>query len=318
MTEGIRTEFCAAEGGIRVDRFLAANVPQLSRTAIQRLIDDGHVLVNGGPAKASYRLRAGDQVTLIQPSPEPTRLGSEAIALSIVYEDAALLVIDKPAGMVTHPAPGHRSGTLVNALLAHCPELAAVAGDRPGIVHRLDRDTSGLILVAKSDLVRRALQRQFQEHRVHKTYVALLLGHLQPGWGRICAPLERDPVHRQRISVQVGGRDATTEYHVTQHFSHQVGPAAGDYTLVRVEPETGRTHQIRVHFAAIGHPVVADAVYGRRRTALPLGRQFLHAWRLGLEHPVTGQPVEFESPLPHDLAAVLDLLRQPDGRTPLS
>jgi 23S rRNA pseudouridine1911/1915/1917 synthase len=315
MTAETRTELHAAEGGDRLDRFLAARVPELSRSAIQRLIDDGQVSVNGGPARASYRLHAGDDVVLTIPPSEPASLSSDAIPLSIVYEDAALLVIDKPAGMVVHPAPGHRSGTLVNALLAYCPQLAAEAGDRPGIVHRLDRDTSGLIMVAKSDPVRRALQRQFQEHRVHKAYLALLLGHLQPGWGRVCAPLERDPLHRQRMAIRAGGRDATTEYHVLEYFGHQGGPAAGDYTLVRAEPETGRTHQIRVHFASIGHPVVGDAVYGRRHNTLPLGRQFLHAWRLGFEHPLTGKPVEFEAPLPEDLAAVLGLLRQPNEHT---
>jgi 23S rRNA pseudouridine1911/1915/1917 synthase len=183
------------------------------------------------------------------------------------------------------------------------------AGDRPGIVHRLDRDTSGLMVVAKSDPVRRALQRQFAEHRIHKAYLALLHGHLQPAWGRIYAPLGRDPVHRQRISVQAGGREATTEYHVLETFDRQTGPAAGQFTLARAEPETGRTHQIRVHFASLGHPVVGDAVYGHRRTLLPLTRQFLHAWRLGFDHPETGLRVELQTPLPAELAAVLELLR---------
>jgi len=296
---------------MRLDRFLTDRVPDLSRSAIQRLIEEGQVRLNGELAKASHRVRLADVVVLDVPPVVPADLVPEAIRLQIIYEDDALLVVDKPAGMVVHPAPGHRSGTLVNALLAYCPQLAAEAGDRPGIVHRLDRDTSGLIMVAKSDPVRRALQRQFQEHRVRKAYLALLDGHLQPGWGRVCAPLDRDPLHRQRIAVQAGGRGATTEYHVSEYFSHQGGPAAGDYTLVRAEPETGRTHQIRVHFASIGHPVAGDAIYGRRRTPLPLERQFLHAWRLGFEHPVTGRSVEFEAPLPQDLAAVLEILRRP-------
>jgi 23S rRNA pseudouridine1911/1915/1917 synthase len=257
---------------------------------------------------------------LTLPEPEPASHSADAIPLSVIFEDDALLVIDKPAGMVVHPAPGHRSGTLVNALLAYSPDLSAEAGDRPGIVHRLDRDTSGLIMVAKSDRVRRVLQRQFQEHRVHKTYLALLLGQLQPRWGRVCAPLGRDPMHRQRMAVHAGGREATTEYQVLEYYGqagHQAGPAAGDYTLVRAEPETGRTHQIRVHFASIGHPIAGDAVYGRRRTSLPLERQFLHAWRLGFEHPMTGEDLAFEAPLPPDLASVLATLRQANAHLPL-
>ncbi len=306
-----RIELRAAQGGVRLDRFLAAAAPQFSRSAVQRMIDGGHALVNGREAKASHRLRAGDLVVLDPPPPESSQLGSEAIPLAVVFEDASMLVVDKPAGMVVHPAPGHRGGTLVNALLSYCPELAITGGDRPGIVHRLDRDTSGLIMVAKTDVVRRALQRQFQEHQVHKTYLALLDGHLQPSWGRVCAPLDRDPRHRQRISVQTGGRDATTEYRVLEYLTQRAGATPGSYTLVRVEPETGRTHQIRVHFASIGHPIAGDTVYGRRRTPLPLGRQFLHAWRLRFEHPTTAVPIELEAPLPQDLVAVLDLLRQP-------
>ena len=306
-----RIELRATQAGVRLDRFLAAAAPQFSRSAVQRMIDGGHALVNGREAKASHRLRAGDLVVLDPPPPGFSQLGSEAIPLAVIFEDASMLVVDKPAGMVVHPAPGHRSGTLVNALLSYCPELALTGGDRPGIVHRLDRDTSGLIMVAKTDAVRRALQRQFQEHQVHKTYLALLDGHLQPGWGRVCAALDRDPQHRQRISVQTGGRDATTEYRVLEYLTQKAGAAPGSYTLARVEPETGRTHQIRVHFASIGHPVAGDTVYGRRSTPLPLGRQFLHAWRLRFEHPTTAVPIELEAPLPQDLLAVLDLLRRP-------
>jgi 23S rRNA pseudouridine1911/1915/1917 synthase len=230
--------------------------------------------------------------------------------LEIVYEDQALLVVDKPAGMVVHPAPGHPGGTLVNALLAHCPELSTSGDERPGIVHRLDRDTSGLILVAKSNKARRALQRQFKERQVSKAYLALLDGHLQPAWGRIEAPVGRHPQHRQRMTVLAGGREAITEYHVLEQFAHQVGPAAGDYTLVEAQPLTGRTHQIRVHFASIHHPVVGDEVYGRRRQRLPLSRQFLHARRLGFRHPLTGERLSLEAPLPAELSAVLALLHE--------
>ena len=303
-----RIELTVDTGGARLDKFLAEQVSDLSRSAIRRLIDTAQVLVNGEPVKASHKLRPGDLVVAHVPQSEPQEQLAEAILLHIVYEDSALIVVNKPAGMVIHPAPGHQSGTLVNALLAHCPDLVATAGSagdgRPGIVHRLDRDTSGLILVAKNEQIRRALQRQFQARQVHKVYVALLEGHLQAPRGRIEAPLGRDPRHRQRMAVVPGGREAITEYRLLATF------AGGDYSLVEAKPKTGRTHQIRVHFASIGHPVVGDAVYGRRRTQLPVPRQFLHAQRLGFTHPLTGQTMEFEAPLPDDLAAVLRMLEQ--------
>jgi 23S rRNA pseudouridine1911/1915/1917 synthase len=304
-----RIELQATEGKVRLDKFLADQVSALSRSTAQRLIDGGQVSVNGEPAKASYKVKPGDLVVALLPTEEPRRLEAEAIPLTVVYEDKDLMVVDKPAGMVVHPAPGHPGGTLVNALLAHCPELAGGSDDRPGIVHRLDRDTSGLILVAKSEKVRRALQQQFKDRQVHKAYLALLDGHLQPAWGRIEAPVGRDPHHRQRMAVLPGGREALTEYHILRQFSHQVGPAAGNYSLVEAEPRTGRTHQIRVHFASIGHPVVGDTVYGRRRSRLPVSRQFLHAQRLAFKHPATKQRMDLTSPLPADLAVVLDLLR---------
>jgi len=304
----LRVELEVQEGGFRLDRFLADHVPDLSRSAAQGLIDDGQITVNGGPAKASYKVRQGDAVVVCRPAAHVTDPVAEAIPLHIVYEDAWLLVVDKAAGMVVHPAPGHTGGTLVNAVLAHCPGLAASGDDRPGIVHRLDRDTSGLIVVAKTEEVRRALQQQFKDHQVRKVYQALLEGHLQPERGRIEAPLGRDPHHRQRIAVIPSGREAITAYRVLEYLSRS-SRDAGEYTLVEAEPETGRTHQIRVHLASIGHPVVRDAAYGRRRTSLPLARQFLHACRLELQHPLTGQRLEFEASLPSDLRAVLELLR---------
>lgn len=298
-------ELVVDEGPSRLDRFLAERAGGLSRSAIQRLIDDGRVTVNAELAKASYQVRPGDRVVACVPQPGSEEPAAEVIPLGIVYEDQVLIVIDKPAGMVIHPAPGHQSGTLVNALLAHCPELAGDSQDRrPGIVHRLDRDTSGLILVAKNEQIRRALQRQFQARQVHKVYLALLDGYLEAAHGRIEAPLGRDPRHRQRMAVVPGGREAITEYRLLATF------AGGDYSLVEAEPKTGRTHQIRVHFASIGHPVVGDTVYGRRRTSLPVPRQFLHAQRLGFTHPLTGRPLQFEAPLPDDLAAALRLLEQ--------
>jgi 23S rRNA pseudouridine1911/1915/1917 synthase len=295
---------------VRLDKFLAGRIPELSRSAAQRLIDEGQVTVNGEPVKASYKVRAGDRVVALLPVEESHGLVPEAIPLDIVYEDQALIVVNKAAGMVVHPAPGHPEGTLVNALLAHCPELAAAGGDRPGIVHRLDRDTSGLILAAKNEKVRRALQRQFKDRQVHKAYLALLEGHLHPAYGRIEAPVGRDPHHRQHMTVLPGGREAITEYHVLEQFAHPIGPASGKYTLIEAEPVTGRTHQIRVHLASIGYPVVGDAVYGRRKQRLPVSRQFLHARRLAFKHPVTGRRLDLEAPLPEDLAAVLEMLRQ--------
>jgi len=311
-----RIELLAVGAGQeRLDRFLARQVPDLSRSAAQRLIDEERVTVNGEPARSSYKVRAGDQVVVLLPGDDGVQeLRPEAIPLHVVYEDDALLVVDKPAGMVVHPAPGHTGGTLANALLAHSPELAGLdlpsPEQRPGIVHRLDRDTSGLILLAKTEKVQRALQQQFKDRLVDKAYLALVHGHLQPAWGRIEAPIGRDPQHRQRMAVLPGGREAVTEYHVLEQFDRQTGPAAGMYSLVKAEPRTGRTHQIRVHLASVGHAVVGDPVYGRRRTHLPLERQFLHAGHLGFQHPVTGQRLELEAPLPADLAGVLELLRK--------
>jgi 23S rRNA pseudouridine1911/1915/1917 synthase len=304
-----RIELRVEESKVRLDKFLADRVPDLSRSAVQKLIGSGRVTVDGEIAKPSHKVRPGEDIVLLLPAEESAELLPEAIPLDIVFEDQELLVVNKPAGMVVHPAPGHPGGTLVNAVLAHCPELAAGDGDRPGIVHRLDRDTSGLILIAKSERSRRALQRQFKERQVHKAYLALLDGHLQPAWGRIEAPVGRDPHHRQRMTVLAGGREAATEYHVLEQFAHSVGPAAGDYTLIEAQPITGRTHQIRVHFASIGHPVVGDGVYGRRRASLPVPRQFLHARHLGFRHPSTGQRLELSAPLPQELEAVMELLR---------
>jgi 23S rRNA pseudouridine1911/1915/1917 synthase len=309
VSEG-RIEFHVDDAEGRIDKYLAARLGEVSRSEIQRLIAGGEVTVNGEQAKASYKVQRGDRIVLFVPATQDPDLVAEPIPLDVVYEDEYLLVVDKPPGMVVHPAPGHAGGTLVNALLARYPELASAGGDRPGIVHRLDRDTSGLILVSRSEKIRRALQRQFKEREVHKVYLALVLGLVQPSWARIEAPIGRDPVHRQRMAVVHGGREAVTEYHVLETFSHPVGPAAGDYTLVRAEPHTGRTHQIRVHLASIGHPLVGDPVYGpRRRTHLPLARHFLHAEQIGFRHPVSGIRIQLEAPLPPDLARVLGLLR---------
>lgn len=304
-----RLEFCVSEEGNRLDKWLTERVEGLSRSAVQELIETGHVTVNGAPARPSYRVREGDRVMVELPPPPEAGLVPEAIPLPVVYEDDTLLVVDKPAGMVVHPGPGHAAGTLVNALLARYPELAGEPDERPGIVHRLDRDTSGLLVIARHPTVRQALQRQFQARRVDKTYLALLEGELQPPWGRIEAPIGRDPRHRQRMTVMPEGREAVTEYRVRERFRYGSGSSTGHYTLVEAHPWTGRTHQIRVHFASIGHPVVGDRVYGHRRVHLPVSRQFLHAWRLEFDHPRSGERLQFEAPLPPDLAGVLEDLR---------
>jgi 23S rRNA pseudouridine1911/1915/1917 synthase len=310
-------------GGERLDKWLAGQLPEHSRAEIQRWIADDLVTAQDRPLKASYRVTAGDEVTVVVPPVEDYAVEPEAIPLEIVFEDADLLVIDKPAGMVVHPAAGNWHGTLVNAVLYHCPDLEGVGGaHRPGIVHRLDKDTSGLILVAKNDAAHRALQAQFKARTVQKTYLALVHGWLRPERGavrgEINAPIGRDPRNRQRMAVVSlsQGRAAVTQYEVRQYLEQVVGNSGGSgasdsrYTLVACHPLTGRTHQIRVHLAHIRHPIVGDALYGGgRRASLACPRQFLHAERIRFILPATGQEVEFAAQLPADLKAVLDGLQ---------
>ena len=290
-----------AEGsGERLDVFVARRRPELSRSHVQRLIREGRVTVNDRPGRASQRLERGDRVLVRAPPGEPEALAPEPMPLTIVYEDDDLLVVDKPAGLTVHPAAGVRRGTLAAALLAQRPELAGVGErERPGIVHRLDRDTSGLLVVAKNEAARAALAGQWKRRQVEKGYTALVHGRLEPPEGVIDAPIGRDPRRRQRMAVVEGGREARTVYRMRRYL------AAGQdsYSLVEVTPSTGRTHQIRVHFAAIGYPLVGDRVYGRPSPVV--GRQFLHACRLAFHHPVDGRPLEFESPLPEDLREAL-------------
>ncbi len=247
-------------------------------------------------AKAGLRLNIGDRLRVIIPPTAPSRLMPEAIPLNIIYEDDDLLVVDKPAGLLVHPAPGHPSHTLVNAILSHFPHLADIGDSlRPGVVHRLDKDTSGVMLVAKNSLAQADLADQFKAHSVSKAYLVLVKGHLTPENGIIEAPIGRDPRNRKRMAVVTVGREARTEYRVIRYI--------GDYTLLEVMPETGRTHQIRVHLSAIGYPVVGDPVYGVKSAYL--SRQFLHASRLGFHLPSTGKYVEFTSELPPDLEQAL-------------
>lgn len=294
----------ATEPGQRLDKFIAEAVSELSRMAVQRLIAEGRVTVNGRISKPAYKLNRGDEIIIHIPPPAPTELAPEAIPLDIVYEDADLIVINKPAGLVVHPAAGHTAGTLVNAVLAHCPDLGGVGGElRPGIVHRLDKDTSGLIIVAKHDAALQALQRQFKTRAVSKVYLALVEGVLAPPHGIIQAPIGRDKSQRKRMAVTPDGRPAVTEYKTIESFKN--------YTLVEARPRTGRTHQIRVHFAWLQFPLAGDRVYGRRKQTLPLERHFLHAHQLTFRLPSAGRAVTLSAPLPADLTAVLDLVRQP-------
>jgi len=287
----------ADKPGTRLDKFASEKCPELSRTLAQRLIADGYITVNGQPAKPSLKLAMGDRVDITIPPTPPSPLSPEPIPLNIVYEDDDLLVVDKPAGLTVHPAPGHPDHTLVNAILAHCPHLAELSSSlRPGIVHRLDKDTSGLMLVAKNRVAQADLTSQFRARTIVKAYLVLVRGQLTPERGIIEAAIGRDPRNRKRMAVVTEGREARTQYQVLKYIDN--------YTLLEVIPETGRTHQIRVHFSAIGYPVVGDPVYGVRSPHL--SRQFLHACRLGFKLPSTGEYVEFTSELPADLARALE------------
>jgi len=295
MTDKVYT-FVVAKPGLRLDRFVSEECQELSRTYAQKLISDGSITVNGHVARASLKLNIGDKVIVIVPPPSPGPLSPEAIPLNIIYEDDDLLVIDKPAGLTVHPAPGHPGHTLVNAILSYFPHLADIGDSlRPGIVHRLDRDTSGLMLVAKNRVAQLNLIDQFKTRSVLKAYRGLVKGHLTPENGIIEAAIGRDPRNRKRMAVVKEGRDARTQYHVIEYI--------GIYTLLEVVLETGRTHQIRVHLAAIGYPVVGDPVYGVK--SAHLSRQFLHACRLGFKLPSTGEYVEFTSEMPEDLQQAL-------------
>jgi len=291
------------EAGQRLDRYLTSTLNDISRTGVQQLIASGAVFVNGRPGKASYTLKAGDELWVSRAAKaQSSNLQPLSYKLDIVYEDSDLLVVNKEAGMVVHPAPGHSSDTLVNALLAYSPALGDMGNEqRPGIIHRLDKDTSGLIIVAKNARSLAALTEQMQRHEVVKRYLALVAGSMPLDQGSIDAPIGRDPRRRQQMAITaVGSREARTHFRVLQRFPH-------GHTLLLLQLETGRTHQIRVHLKAIGHPIVGDPVYGpgRKEHGLELERPFLHAYQLKFTHPTTGAVLELEAPLPPDLQAVL-------------
>jgi len=293
--------------GRRLDVWLGTQAPDLSRARIQALIHENHILLNGKPAKPSQKLSAGQTITLTIPPPVEAELKPEAIPLDVLFEDSDLIVLNKPAGLVVHPAAGHASGTLVNALLAHCPDLAGIGGEkRPGIVHRLDRDTTGVMVVAKNETAMRSLVNQFRHRQVTKEYLALVWGHLSPPSGRAETLIGRNPTDRKKMSAKPDiGRPAITIYETQAKFAAT--------SLVRIRIETGRTHQIRVHMAYLGHSVVGDQQYGRpRRDVLPgpvPDRQMLHAARLSFIHPATGKALTFEAPLPEDMSKLVNALR---------
>ena len=291
-------EFNSPVSDIRLDKYLTQVLPQFSRAYLQKLIVQGYILVNKQRAKANQRLSNVDRITVELPPLSLYPL-AEPIPLTIIYEDEDILVIDKPAGLTVHPAPGHPSHTLVNAILAHCPDLA-MSNElmRPGIVHRLDKDTSGLIVIAKNDSAREYLAAQFKSRTVTKGYFVLVKGRLSPDQGIIEAPIGRDPHSRRRMAIVETGKEATTRYQVRKYLDN--------YTLVEITPLTGRTHQIRVHLSAIGYPVVGDSLYGTK--SVHLNRQFIHAYRLGFCLPSTKQYQEFIAPLPVDLEQALEHL----------
>lgn len=298
----------ATTAKLRLDKFLLAHLPGYSRAQVQRFIRDGLALVDGASQKTGYKFKGGEIVTLHLPEPQKISIEPEDIPLDFVHEDARLAVINKPAGMVVQPGPSHPNGTLVNALLWRYPELAdmlddAETGERLGIVHRLDRGTSGLLVVARDKATLLALMGQFQARAVEKKYLALLEKRPQSNAGLIDAPIARDQRQRKRMAVQRGGKCAQTEFAVLDdHFQ-------GERALARLNLLTGRTHQIRVHMAFIGCPVVGDAVYGYRKQRLKMKRLFLHAQELAFEHPASGQRLRFESELPVGLRSVLEKLR---------
>lgn len=296
--------FATNRPGERLDRVLSELLPDLSRAHIQRLIKKGEITVKGTTVvKPSTRLEGGETVTINIPPVEPQLLLAERIPLDIIYQDDEVVVVNKPAGMVVHPATGHSSGTLVNALLAHVPQLALVGGTRrPGIVHRLDKDTSGLIVVALTEVTRLAIKAQFQERTVRKSYLALVEGVLSPPEGMVDAPVGRSKHRRKRMAVTRDGREAQTEYHTLEAYDA--------HTLVMAFPKTGRTHQIRVHFAFLGHPLAGDQVYGRRKQTVPLKRQFLHAQDITFTLPASGRELTLTAPLPGDLTHVLNWLKR--------
>ena len=300
----IELQVTSGRAGLRLDRYLALELTDFSRARLQRLIEEGFVRLNNAPPRAREIVRKGDVVQLEVPALQKIEAQAEEIVFPILHEDDDLLVIDKPAGMVVHPGAGNQEHTLVNALLSHCGTLSGIGGkERPGIVHRLDKETSGCLAVAKNDVTHRDLSRQFAARTVKKTYLALVAGRLKNEAGTIDAPIARHPIHRQRMSIARNsrGRSAMTEYRVLR--------GSKEMSLVECALHSGRTHQIRVHLHHLGHPVIGDKLYAPK-LAKAFPRQMLHAWRLGFTHPRSGEWRDFEAPLPADFKAILATLLQ--------
>ncbi|OAH53701.1 MULTISPECIES: RluA family pseudouridine synthase [Bacillaceae] len=290
------------ENGSRIDKLAAAQDEQFSRTQVQDWLKEGHVLVNGKPVKANYKAVAGDEVTIHIPEPEELKIEAEDLQLDVYYEDTDVIVVNKPSGMVVHPAPGHVSGTLVNGLMFHCKDLSGINGVmRPGIVHRIDKDTSGLLMVAKNDMAHEKLVNQLVEKSVTRKYKAVVHGVIPHDFGTIEAPIGRDPKDRQKMAVVDNGKAAVTHFHVIERFE--------EFTLVECELETGRTHQIRVHMKYIGFPLAGDPKYGPKKTLKHDG-QALHAGILGFVHPRTDEYMEFEAPAPKEFDDLLIELKK--------
>lgn len=289
----------------RIDKFLSRELTEISRSYIQKLLKEQHILVDGKVVKANYRLSHGDSIEVSVPESEPLDIVPENIPLDILYEDEDILVVNKPKGMVVHPAPGHYNHTLVNAVMYHCGEdLSGINGViRPGIVHRIDMDTTGSLLVCKNDRSHQILADQLKEHSITRRYHAVVLGNLKDQTGTVNVPIGRHPTDRKKMSTRSNSaRPAITHYRVLERF--------GDYTYIECELETGRTHQIRVHMASIGHPILGDKVYGPSRCPFNLEGQTLHAKILGITHPSTGEYIEFDAPLPEYFLRLLDRLRK--------
>ena len=293
------------DAGKRVDAWVSAQAEDLTRSAVQRLLEEGAITCGGKPVAKNYRLTGAEVLEVVLPEPEPVDIVPQHIPLDVVFEDEHVIVVNKPVGMVVHPAPGHPDGTLVNALMYHCgSSLSGINGElRPGIVHRIDRDTSGLIIAAKNDAAHVALAAQLQDHSLARTYEAVCVGGLREDKGTVDAPIGRHPVDRKRMAIDPkNGRRAVTHWSVLERYS--------GYTRVECRLETGRTHQIRVHMASMGHPLLGDVVYGAKKPWPGLAGQCLHAKRLKFIHPATGEAVELECPLPDWFEAVLDKLRK--------
>ena len=292
------------ESGLRIDRYLADHLDGQSRNSIQKLIEEGLVLVNGNACRASYKLQEKDRIFISVPDAVLTELRPERIPLDILYEDDQLLIVNKPKGMVVHPAPGHSTGTLVNAIMYHCgKELSGINGEiRPGIVHRIDMNTTGSLIVCKTDAAHRFIASQIKEHSVHRVYRAIVYGHLNPAEGTIRTSIGRDPRDRKKMSVGVkNGRQAITHY-------RELARLKNNFSYVEFELETGRTHQIRVHMASIGHPILGDQVYGPKKSPYHLDGQTLHAMTIGFVHPTSKRYVEFTAPLPEYFQHLLAIL----------